>query len=93
MSAQPKMKEPAPANKVGGIAVDRLRGFIDRIEKLEEEKAAIGADVKEVYAESKALGFDPKIIRKVISIRKSDEAKRQEEQAVLDTYLAALGME
>jgi uncharacterized protein (UPF0335 family) len=79
--------------KTGGIAVERLRGFIDRIENLEEEKNNIGNDIKEVYGEAKSLGFDPKIMRKVISLRKRDPADRSEEQAILDTYLSALGME
>ena len=76
----------------GTIARDRLRTFIERIERLEEEMANLLADIKEVYAEAKALGFDPKIMRKVVSLRKMDVEKRQEEEFVLDTYLNALGM-
>ena len=76
----------------GTIARDQLRTFIERIERLEEEKANLLADIKEVYAEAKAMGFDPKIMRKVVSLRKMDVEKRQEEDFVLDTYLNALGM-
>ena len=76
----------------GTIARDQLRAFIERIERLEEEKANLLADIREVYAEAKATGFDPKIMRKVVSLRKMDVEKRQEEGFVLDTYLNALGM-
>jgi len=76
----------------GTIARDQLRAFIERIERLEEEKANLLADIREVYAEAKAMGFDPKIMRKVVSLRKMDVEKRQEEGFVLDTYLNALGM-
>ena len=76
----------------GTIARDQLRAFIERIERLEEEKANLLADIREVYAEAKAMGFDPKIMRKVVSLRKMEVEKRQEEDFVLDTYLNALGM-
>ena len=76
----------------GTIARDQLRAFIERIERLEEEKANLLADIREVYAEAKGMGFDPKIMRKVVSLRKMDVEKRQEEDFVLDTYLNALGM-
>ncbi|MDP6345292.1 MAG: DUF2312 domain-containing protein [Alphaproteobacteria bacterium] len=79
--------------EVGGIAADRLRQFIERIERLEEEKAALAGDVREVYAEAKALGFDPKIMRQVIKLRRLDSAEQQEQEALLDTYKHALGME
>ena len=71
---------------------NQLQQIINRIEKLEDEKSAIGLDIKEVYAEAKSMGFDPKIIRKVVSIRAKDAAKRAEEEALLDSYMAALGM-
>jgi uncharacterized protein (UPF0335 family) len=71
---------------------NQLHQIISRIEKLEDEKSAIGLDIKEVYAEAKSMGFDPKIIRKVVSIRAKDSAKRAEEEALLDSYMAALGM-
>jgi uncharacterized protein (UPF0335 family) len=76
----------------GPIAQDRLRSFIERIERLEEEKTALMADIKEVYAEAKGTGFDVKTMRKVISLRKMDESDRQEAEFLLDTYLSALGM-
>ncbi len=74
------------------VAQDRLRSFIERIERLEEEKAALLADIKEVYAEAKGTGFDPKTMRKVISLRKMEDSDRQEAEFLLDTYLSALGM-
>jgi uncharacterized protein (UPF0335 family) len=73
-------------------AKDQLRAFVARIERLEEEKAALSADLREVYAEAKANGFDAKALKSVIRIRKQDENKRKEEEAVLVTYLHALGM-
>lgn len=76
----------------GDVAHDRLRSFIERIERLEEEKTALMADIKEVYAEAKGTGFDPKTMRKVVSLRKMDENDRQEAEFLLDTYLSALGM-
>ena len=75
-----------------GIARDQLRAFIERIERLEEEKKTIGDDIAEVYAEAKGNGFDPKTLKKVIALRKKDDDVRIEEEAILDTYLAALGM-
>lgn len=81
-----------PQGDVGGVTAGHLRAFIERIERLEEEKKALADDVKEVYAEAKAQGFDVKTMRKVISLRKKDAQERQEEEALLDTYLAALGM-
>ncbi len=74
------------------FAQSQLKSLIERIERLEEEKKAIAADIKEVYGEAKANGFDTKIMRKVVSLRKKDIAERQEEEAVLDLYLSALGM-
>jgi uncharacterized protein (UPF0335 family) len=73
-------------------AKDQLRTIIARVERLEEEKAALSADLKEVYAEAKGNGFDVKELRAVIRIRKQDENKRREAEAVLTTYLHALGM-
>jgi len=71
---------------------NQLFQIISRIEKLEDEKSAISLDIREVYGEAKSMGFDPKIIRKVVSIRAKDAAKRAEEEALLDSYMAALGM-
>ncbi len=73
------------------VAAERLRSFIERVERLEEDKAAIMNDVKEVYAEAKGEGYDVKILRQVIRLRKMDRADRQEQEALLDLYLSALG--
>lgn len=75
-----------------GFAQEHLRSFIERIERLEEEKAALTADIREIYSEAKGQGFDTKIMRQVVRIRKLDNADRQEQEAVLDLYLTALGM-
>jgi uncharacterized protein (UPF0335 family) len=75
-----------------GFARDQLKSIVERIERLEEEKQALADDIKEVYAEAKANGFDTKVLRTVIRIRKQDSAERQEQEAVLDLYLSALGM-
>jgi uncharacterized protein (UPF0335 family) len=72
-------------------AQGRLRTIIERIERLEEDKAAVAADIKEVFAEAKGEGYDVKVLRKVVRIRKQDKAKRQEEEAILDLYLSAIG--
>lgn len=75
-----------------GVAADQLKQFIERIERLEEEKAAIAGDIKEVYGEAKGCGFDTKALRKVVSLRKKPAAERQEEEAILELYCQALGM-
>jgi uncharacterized protein (UPF0335 family) len=77
---------------VGGIAVERLKSFIERIERLEEEKRVLGSDIKEVYAEAKGTGFEPKIMRQIIKIRKKDKEEVDEEESLLDLYKRALGM-
>ena len=74
------------------IAKDQLKTIIERIERLEEEKAALANDIKEVYAEAKGNGFDVKAIRTIIKMRKMDASEREEQETVLDTYLHALGM-
>ncbi len=74
------------------VAADQLKSFIERIERLEEEKAGIAGDIKEIYAEAKGNGFDVKVMRKIIALRKRDYAERQEEEAILELYLQALGM-
>lgn len=76
----------------GAVARDQLRAFVERIERLEEEKKTIGDDIKDVYGEAKAMGYDTKVLRKVIAIRKQDQNDRLEQEAILDTYLHALGM-
>jgi len=80
------------SNTKTNFAQGQLKSFIERIERLEEEKAAIGGDIKEVYSEAKANGFDIKILRMVIALRKKEATVREEEQSMLDLYMAALGM-
>ncbi|MDH7790707.1 DUF2312 domain-containing protein [Ochrobactrum sp. AN78] len=75
------------------IAVGQLRAFIERIERLEDEKKTIGDDIKEVYAELDGSGFDKKVVRTIIRLRKKEDHERQEEDAMLDLYMSALGME
>jgi uncharacterized protein (UPF0335 family) len=77
---------------VGGIAGDRLRSFIERIERLEEERRVLSADIKEVYAEAKGSGFEPKIMRQIVRLRKKDKDELDEEESLLDVYKRALGM-
>jgi uncharacterized protein (UPF0335 family) len=74
------------------VAADQLKAFIERIERLEEEKAGIAGDIKDIYAEAKGTGYDTKAIRKIVSLRKKDHAERQEEEAILELYMQALGM-
>ena len=76
---------------LNSTAQGQLKTIIERIERLEEDKAAVADDLKEVYAEAKGKGFDVKILRKVIRLRKQDKAKRQEEEALIDLYLSAIG--
>jgi uncharacterized protein (UPF0335 family) len=78
--------------EVGGIAGERLKSFIERVERLEEEKRALAEDIKEVFAEAKGVGFDVKIMRQIIKIRKMDEDDLDEQEALLDTYMRAIGM-
>ena len=75
-----------------GFAREQLRSFVERIERLEEEKAGIAGDIREVYAEAKGTGFDVKTLRQVVRLRKQDKSERQEQMALLDLYLHALGM-
>ncbi|HXW23782.1 MAG TPA: DUF2312 domain-containing protein [Xanthobacteraceae bacterium] len=74
------------------VAKDHLRAFVERIERLEEEKKAIADDIRDVYAEAKANGFDAKALRTVVRLRKLDVEERKEQEAIVDTYLQALGM-
>ena len=78
-------------SKASGIAAEVLRAYIERIERLEEEKRALAGDVREIYAEAKGNGFEPKIMRKLVSLRRLSPADRQEQEALLDTYRAAVG--
>ncbi|ESQ84566.1 MULTISPECIES: DUF2312 domain-containing protein [unclassified Asticcacaulis] len=89
------MADDAPSfssdDVISGAAQTRLRTIIERIERLEEDKAGIMGDIKEVYDEAKGEGFDVKILRKVVSLRKKDKLKREEEETILDLYLTAIG--
>jgi uncharacterized protein (UPF0335 family) len=76
----------------GNIAADRLRSLIERIERLEEERKALGSDIKDIYAEAKSAGFDVKVIRQLIRIRKQEPADVEEQETLLDVYRRALGM-
>ena len=86
---EPEGVQPAGAS---GVTATRLRSFIERIERLDEERQALADDVKEVYAEAKGQGFDVKTMRKIARLRKIDTDQRREEEALLESYLAALGM-
>ena len=76
---------------IGGASREKLKLFVACIERLEEEKASLAADIKEVYAEAKSFGFDTKVLRKVISVRKQDRNEREEQEALLDLYLGVVG--
>ncbi len=89
-TASPSNTSPKTAGS-GTIAAGQLKAFIQRIERLEEEKTALTADIREVYAEAKGTGFEPKIMRQVVRLRKLEKADRQEQEALLDLYLHALG--
>ena len=89
MSAVEKDESDSPNTR---FAKDQLKAFVERIERLEEEKKAISDDIRDVYAESKANGFDVKALRAVVRMRKQDVNERNEHQMILDTYLNALGM-
>lgn len=79
-------------SEVGGIAVDRLRSLIERIERLEEEKAGIAGDIRDIFAEAKSAGFDVKTMRTIIKLRKKNAADRDEEEYLLETYRRALDL-
>jgi uncharacterized protein (UPF0335 family) len=78
--------------KTGGIAADRLRSLVERIERLEEERKALGNDIKDIYAEAKSAGFDVKVLRQLIRVRKQEAADVEEQETLLDLYRRALGM-
>ncbi|MBP0443725.1 DUF2312 domain-containing protein [Roseomonas sp. SSH11] len=82
--------DPDPA--VGGIAVDRLRSIIERVERLEEERKALADDIKDIFAEAKSAGFDVKVVRQIIRLRKQEPAEVEEMETLLDLYRRALGM-
>jgi uncharacterized protein (UPF0335 family) len=81
------------SNEAGGVSAERLRSFVKRIEKMEEDKAAVAEDLKEIYGEAKGAGFDTRIIRKIISLRRLELEKRREQEELLELYKAALGMD
>lgn len=86
--------EPAVSKKTKGgpISADRLKSFVERIEKMTEERDAINGDIKDVYSEAKGVGYDTKTIRKVVALRKMDAADRAEQETLLDVYCHALGV-
>jgi uncharacterized protein (UPF0335 family) len=81
-----------PDTKAGGIAADRLRSLVDRIERLEEERKALGSDIRDIYSEAKSAGFDVKVLRQLIRVRKQEPADIEEQETLLDVYRRALGM-
>lgn len=78
--------------KTGGIAGERLRSIVERIERLEEERKALASDIKDIYAEAKSAGFDVKVVRQIIRLRKQEPAEVEEQETLLDLYRRALGM-
>lgn len=80
------------SNSIGQTAKNQLRTFVERIERLEEEKKALSSDIKDLYAEAKATGFDSKTLRTIIKLRKLDATKRKDQEAILAIYMHALGM-
>ena len=88
--AELEAREDGP--ETGGIAADRLRSLIERIERLEEERKALGSDIRDIFAEAKSAGFDVKVLRQVISLRKKEPAEVKEQETLLDLYKRALGM-
>jgi uncharacterized protein (UPF0335 family) len=87
-----KVKEQDDDSAPANVSGQRLKSFLERIERLEEEKKALAEDIRDIYGEAKATGFDPKIIRKIVSLRKTNLEKRREEQELLDLYMSAIGM-
>ncbi|MEX2450768.1 MAG: DUF2312 domain-containing protein [Rhodospirillales bacterium] len=77
---------------IGGVAAEQLRSFVERIEHLEEEKEALSADIKEVYAEAKVSGYDIKILRQIVRLKKMDQADRREQEEILELYKRALDL-
>ncbi len=84
--------ETAPTTETGGIAGDRLRSLVERIERLEEEKKALAEDIKDVFTEAKSAGFDVKVLRQLIRLRRQQPAEIEEQETLLDLYRRALGM-
>jgi uncharacterized protein (UPF0335 family) len=78
--------------KPGEVSADRLKSFVDRIERLEEERSSIGSDIRDIYSEAKGVGYDTKTMRRIVTLRKMDAADRAEQEAMLDVYKHALGL-
>ncbi len=89
VSAEKKDRDDA---EVGGIAADRLRSIVERVERLEEERRGLADNIKDIFAEAKSAGFDVKVVRQIISIRKKEPAEVEEQETLLDLYRRALGM-
>ncbi|KXV74552.1 hypothetical protein AD951_00480 [Acetobacter malorum] len=85
-------QEPDSDTQVGGIAADRLRSIIERVERLEEERKALAADIKDVFTEAKSAGFDVRTVKQIIRLRKQEPAEIEEQETLLDIYRRALGM-
>lgn len=83
---------PGAGHNVGGLPADRLRSIVDRIERLEEERKTLGSDIKDIYQEAGSAGFDVKVLRQLIRIRKQEPAEVEEQESLLDVYRRALGM-
>jgi uncharacterized protein (UPF0335 family) len=84
--------KPAKQESTESVAQDQIRAIVERIERMEEEKRAIADDIKEIYAEAKGNGFDTKVLRQIVRIRKMDHSERMEQEALLELYMTALGM-
>lgn len=93
MSEEGNAGHNAQTKNVGGVTGQRLNAFLERIERLEEEKAGLAEDIKEVFSEAKGTGFDVKTMRRIIKLRKMSVEKRREEEELLDLYAAAIGMQ
>lgn len=89
---KPRPNSKSSGSDAHGVARDQLRAFVERIERLEEEKKTVADDIKDVYGEAKGMGFDTKILKKLVALRKKDDQERMEEEMILDTYMHALGM-
>ena len=87
-----KRQEADPDAKVGGIAADRLLSFIERVERLEEERKALGNDIKDIFAESKSAGFDVAVLKQLLRLRKKEPSEVEEQETLLDLYKRAIGM-
>lgn len=81
-----------PDRESGGVAAERLRSIVERIERLEEERRALGSDIKDIYAEGKSAGFDVKVLRQLITVRRKQASEVEEQETLLDVYRRALGM-